>query len=302
MATAVPAAPRTSLFLPALATERARRAAQAGADEIVLDLEDSIATARKAEARERLADTARELRAHGFAGTVTVRVNHRADSGPDADALPADVRACVEAGLRSLLVPKVERADDVHAVREALVAAGGDAELGVLIESSRAVLDVGDVLRDSGTLRSVALGNEDLRAELELGAPGRHSEPPGLVWAHGALVLAAHAHGIPALGIAGSLAELDDLDLLGTWGVAARRMGYAGTYCVHPRQVPVLNRAYSPDAVDLDWARRVVATADDPDTDPRGAFRLDGRMVDAPLVERARRIIATACVDPIDPI
>jgi citrate lyase subunit beta/citryl-CoA lyase len=278
-------APRSSLFLPALSVDRADAAAQSGADEVVVDLEDSVPDSRKTAARTALLAA---LAALGKAMPVTVRINSSQDHQRD------DLAACAASGVRSVLVPKVGDPADLTQVRHHLDALAYAPALGILIESSQAVLRLPLILTASGPLRSVALGNEDLLSEFELTAPTAGEDSVALTWAHGALILAAHGSSVAPLGISGSLTELEDMERFRSGALAARRMGYVGSYCIHPKQVPVLNRAFAPDAKDLSWARRVVEAAQVNEREGRGAFRVDGRMIDAPLIRRAERIIALA--------
>lgn len=278
-------APRSSMFLPALSVDRAEAAAQSGADEVVVDLEDSVPDSRKTAARAALPAA---LAALGKAVPVTVRINSSPDHQRD------DLVACAASDVRSILVPKVEDSADLAQVRHHLGALAYAPALGILIESSQAVLRLPLILAASGPLRSVALGNEDLLSEFELTAPSGGDDSVALTWAHGALILAAYASSVAPLGISGSLAELENMDRFRSGARAARRMGYVGSYCIHPKQVPVLNKAFAPDAEDLSWARRVVEAARVNERAGRGAFRVDGRMIDAPLIRRAERIIELA--------
>lgn len=283
----VRAVPRTSLFLPALSISRAPTAGASGADEIVVDLEDSIPADRKADARASLLEVLPNLRA----SPVTVRVN----ASPEHLAL--DLEACARARVAHVLIPKVGTPADIDRGRAVLEQLSFHPSIAILVESTRGVLQLSSILADGGPLRTVALGNEDLRNEIELGAPDIAADSAALAWAHGAVIVAARAYGVAPLGISGSLAEIEDLDRLAAGGRAARRMGYLGSYCVHPKQVPVLNAAFSPDKNDIAWAERVVAAASAAQAAGKGAFRVDGRMVDAPLIDRARRILAAGEID-----
>lgn len=276
--------PRISLFVPADRPERFGSAGRSAADNVVLDLEDAVVPANKVMARASLDGAASQIPPGVL---LTVRVNAR------PDLLGEDLNACARAGITHVLLPKVDGPEDVLRAREIVDGLSYYPELSILAESTLAVRRLPEIL-DSGPLATVALGAEDIRQELELHAPGRYEDSPTLLWAHAAVVMQALAAGVMPLGILGSLAEIADLEALGRDGAAAWRLGYRGTYCIHPRQVPVLRAAYGPDPIDLDWAGRVVDEAGRQHAEGHGAFTVDGRMIDAPLVERAHRILAAA--------
>lgn len=269
---------RSSLFVPAHVSRFVRKAAGAGADAVILDLEDAVPADRKPEARAGLKDALAALN-----GTVVVRVNA-------GDELAADVDACLAAGVAEILLPKVDGPEDVRRFR---ALAGPDVALSVLIETTRGLARMADTLA-CDPIRTMALGVEDLRVELEPFAPDDAPESATLMQIHVSAVLAALAADVVPLGLIGPIGNISDLERLRAGAAAAWRMGYRGTLCIHPGQVPVHNEEYGPSARDLAWARAVREGAAQAAREGRGAFVVDGAMVDAPLVERAERILRLA--------
>lgn len=272
---------RALLFVPAHRERFVRSAVTAGADGVVLDLEDSVPEAQKPAARAALAEDLEQL---ATVPVVIVRVNSGAQ-------LESDLLACRDAGVTEVLLPKVDTPDDLDAFDAICERIAYRPDLSVLVESSRGQRRLDAILARPG-ITTVALGVEDLRAEIELHAPRRSDTSETITAALGDLVLAALAHGVTPLGILGSIAELDDLELFGEGGAAAFSMGMRGSYCIHPRQVPHLLREFSPSPADRDWATTVLEADARAADEGHGAFVVDGAMVDAPLVDRARRILA----------
>lgn len=271
---------RALLFVPAHRERFVVSAASAGADGVVLDLEDSVPASAKEAARDALAADLAQL---SDVPLVIVRVNADAD-------LETDLVACRDAGATEVLLPKVDGPADLEAFDRLCEDLGYRPDLSVLVESSRGQRRIDAILQHPG-ITTVALGVEDLRAEIELHAPRRSETSSTIVAALGDLVLAAYAAGVTPLGIVGSLAELDDLDLLARGAAQAFAMGMRGSYCIHPSQVPHLLREFSPSPADRDWATAVLDADAEATRAGHGAFVVDGAMVDAPLVDRARRIL-----------
>lgn len=274
---------RSSLFVPAHVPRFVAKARSSGADAVVLDLEDSVPADQKGNARAGLPDAVRSL---AGTGTVVVRVNSGAE-------LEADLAACAAAGASEVLLPKVDSPEDVARFRKLCAGAGCTPALSVLIETPLGLTNLAATLA-GGPIRTAALGVEDLRVELEPFAPGDSPESATLMHAHVTAVLAALAAGVLPLGLIGAIGTISDLDRLRAGAATAWRMGYRGTYCIHPSQVAVHNEEYAPSAADLRWAGAVTEGAEEAAREGRGAFVVDGAMVDAPLVERARRILRLA--------
>jgi citrate lyase subunit beta / citryl-CoA lyase len=276
-------AARTYLFVPGDRPERFAKALASGADTIVLDLEDAVAPAAKGRARDAIAKwwlpAAQTERAR-----IVVRINDAA-SGDFAD----DLRLLRDAGIAGVMLPKAESAAPVHAVRAALP----DARVLALIESARGVAGVEKVAGADGVIRLV-FGTLDYALDLDLDiADGAD----GLAHAAAVLALASRAAGLPS-PVAGVTPQLDDEARLLADLAWSRRHGFGAKLCIHPRQVAPIHAALAPDAAALDWARRVLAA----DAASPGAARLDGRMIDRPVVLQALRTLERAgAADPTRP-
>lgn len=272
---------RSLLFLPATADHMLDKAPQRGADALIVDLEDSIATERKADARPMARAAVRSLASRGAA--VLLRVN----SAPALWQL--DLQDMPLEALVAVMLPKVETPQQVEALAQALAEqSGGHAPPVVaLLETPRGVLAAADVARHPA-LVALGFGAEDYAAALGV-APA----PLALAWPAQQVITAAHAFGLQCWGLADSIAEVQDMVAFEKAVLTGRAMGFTGSVCIHPRQVPVVNDGFAPSADELRWAAQVVAADEATTAAGRGAVLLDGRMIDRPIVERARRWLAS---------
>lgn len=256
----------TLLFVPGHRPDRFGKAAAAGADAIVIDLEDAVGVDLKDAARTHL--TAWLDAGH----PAVVRVN-----GSDTEFHEADL-AAIEGRRCPVMLPKVERPAQVEALVRRL---GPDTMVLPLLETAAGVWNAKDVCAAAGVVRPV-IGTVDLGAQL--GIDHRHQD--GLAVARSLVVLAAAAAGCapPMDGV--TTAVLDEQALVAD-ADAAVRLGFTGKVCVHPRQVPAVRAAFAPSPEALAWARTVVDSADDDSVSMR-----DGEMIDRPVVLRARRLLA----------
>ncbi len=256
----------TLLFVPGDRPERFDKAAAAGADLVVVDLEDAVTQEHKDQAR-----------AHAVAwlsggGSGAVRIN-----ASDTDEHADDVSAL--AGLaRPVLVPKAE---DPRSLREIARLLGPNTALLALIETATGILRAPEIAAVDAVQRLV-FGSFDLAAQLGVSPDDRLA----LQSARSALVLASAAAALPA-PVDGVTADVTDDGRLADDVAHAVRLGFGGKLCIHPRQVPVARAALRPSAEDVAWARTVVDAAGS-----GGVALVDGRMVDKPVVDRARRILA----------
>jgi len=254
------------LFVPANRPDRFEKAANSGADAIIVDLEDAVPPDLKGEARENLR-FARDLNVPVF-----VRCN-----GQGTPWYDADLGAIAELGLKRVCAPKVESGDFIDILARRL---GDDIEVLAQIETARGVERAGDIAAH-GLVRQLAFGPADFF--LDLGAA-----PSQVLTQHVLCRLAI------AAGAAGQAAPLDgpsfainDRDALVLECEQALAAGAGGKLCIHPSQTSTVLEQFRPSPSDVAWAERVVAA------DLDGAAQVvDGRMTDAPLVARARAILA----------
>lgn len=273
---------RSLLFLPANRPAFIERAHERSADAVILDLEDAVLPEQKAEARLRVPQASASLAARGL--TVLLRVN------ADPQAWCADLDAADLSQLKGIILPKVESAAEVAALAEVLnvmerrSAPPWPLAVAALIESPLGVLRAADIAQASERLCALGFGAEDYAAAL-----GIPPEPDYLRWAAQQVANSARAFGLGCWGLADTVANMDDMARFEASVREARNLGFTGSVAVHPRQVPPVNRGFSPTEAELEWALRVVAAAEAGRVQGQGVVRLDGRMVDQPLVDRAER-------------
>lgn len=262
---------RSVLFVPATRPERFSKALAAGADGVIIDLEDAVERQHKDAARQNLAAF---VQAHPDSA-VFVRVND-ATTPWFAD----DLAVCRQfSGVAGVLLPKAESAEQIR-----LAHAGGKPVLPI-IESAKGVLALGAIAAQPGVSR-LSFGSLDLM--LDLGATA-DSEGAGLVLEQIRCQILLHSR---ACGLA---APLDGVypDFANLAGLAqqARRvrdMGFGGMLCIHPTQIATIHAAFASSQVETEWARRVIDMAESTGS---SAFQLDGKMVDLPVIEQARKIL-----------
>lgn len=266
------------LFVSGEKAERFPKAIAAGADVVCIDLEDAVHPARKATARSAVLDWLASPAASDAATGIALRINGvRSTDGRD------DLRALADSGVRLdwLLLPKVDHAADVRA---ALQATDGRFPLVALLEAPRAIENA-FAIAEAGGLAALMLGGADLSAEL-----GAAFGWDGLLYARGRLVNAAKAAGLQAW-------DVPHIDLADSAGLAeeTRRVLALGFDCktaIHPQQIATIHAAFAPAPADLEWAQALLQAL--PAGDATGAFLFRGRMVDAPVLRKARRIVELA--------
>jgi citrate lyase subunit beta / citryl-CoA lyase len=253
------------LFVPATRPKRIPGATASGAQAVIVDLEDAVAPADKAAARSRLAEVLR-------ADTAAVlRINAAGTPWFDDDI----AFAAQQPGIIAIVVPKAE---SVQTLQHIAAGAAGLALL-PLIETARGIAAAEALASAAGVVR-LLLGTLDLRLDLDLG-----EDDEALLHFRSHLVLASKLAG-RASPVDGITTAIDDESALRADTARARRLGFGGKLCIHPRQVAIVNTGWRPTPEELAWAQRVVAIAE------QGVAVLDGRMVDRPVIEQARRTLA----------
>jgi citrate lyase subunit beta/citryl-CoA lyase len=287
---------RSSLILPVNIPRFVERAYTRGADAIVLDLEDSVPAAEKAAARKLVKDVL-PLAALGGA-EVAVRVNN------EPGLLEEDIDAAVHLGLDNLSVPKAESAEQIRQI-EAQVErlererglTPGHVRFSLAVETPAGLLATRELATASRRIRTMSVGVEDYC--LSLGVEPSH-DGIELLYAVSHLVTVCKAMGVTPTGLLGSIAGFRDLATFEGAAVRARQLGCEGAGCIHPDQVLVLNRVFTPDPARAEYARRVVEAFEEGVRKGTASVNLDGKMVDVPvykralvILERARAVAAT---------
>ena len=274
---------RSVLFSPGDRPEMLRKAPETGADVVVFDLEDAVAPARKDEAREAVAD----VLTSGFDPDpeVCVRVT--------ADDAAADLDALLDATPDSprpdaLMLPKVEAGEDVRKLAEQATERGHDLPVFALVETAQGVLHAEGIAAARPTT-AVCFGAEDLAADI---GASRTEEGTEVLYAREHAVLAASAAGVDAIDTV--FTDVENEEGLRIETEFAAELGYDGKMAIHPAQVAPINDAYAPSEERVAWAERVLAAQAEADADGRGVFRVDGEMIDAPLIAQAERVIERA--------
>lgn len=257
---------RSLLFVPGDRPDRFEKACNAGADAVILDLEDAVTVGKKAEAREAIAAWLSPE------SPVYVRIND-----PATEWYEDDLEAAVRPGLAGIMVPKAEDPEQLAQLSSRI----GEIRLIPTIETALGVWNARAVAEAPGVER-LAFGSIDL--QLDAGITGEGEE---LLYARSRTVLASRVAGIlPPLD--GVTVALDDPGQLEADVKRAQRLGFGGKICIHPKQVKPVNRGFSPSKEEVAWAERVIQAAE---TTTSGAIQIDGELIDRPVIERAKAVL-----------
>lgn len=294
---------RSFLFVPGDRPDRYAKALAAGADAVIIDLEDAVAPEAKVQAREALRS--------GWPARPDAAPTNDAPADPAQPAQYArprlllrcnavgtpwfddDLALAVALRPDGLVLPKTESLAQLKACADALAA--GEAQGGApvallpLIESAEGLAQV-RALAGSGLVLRLLLGHLDLQADLgmQCGDDERELDAVRLD-----MVLASRLAGLPA-PVDGVTTATGDAQRLATDVVRAQRFGFSGKLCIHPQQVAGVHRGLAPTPERLDWAQRVMAAVDGAAEADRGALQVDGKMVDAPVIKLAQQVLAAA--------
>ena len=277
---------RSLMFVPATNEKFVAKAHTRGADMIILDLEDSIPPSEKDAARQALPGAARTIKGNGT--EVCVRINR-----PLELAVP-DIAAAILPDVSALMLPKVMGPEHVRllsevvATREALQGiAIGRTRFICVVETPDALPQLNAIAAASPRVAAIGVGAEDLCTELEA-VPGADSL---YVYAMMA-VAAARANGVLPMGSVGKFADFSDLEGYRASLKRSRALGFTMTACIHPAHVPIINDEYGVPPAEADRARRLIAAFEDALSKGLGAVAFEGAMIDLPVVERARKLLA----------
>jgi citrate lyase subunit beta/citryl-CoA lyase len=286
---------RSLMFVPGHSPRMVQRALGVGEftpsalDVAILDLEDGVPPDEKDRARASISAALR-LPSNGEGPARYVRVNR------DPGERDADLAAVLRAGLDGIVAPKIDHPDEVRSLARDLDEredAAGIARGSILviasIESARGLLAAHAVAASTDRVIALLFGAEDFARDLSLPAE-REAEAADLVYARSAIVVAAVAARKHALD--GIWPDVTDAVGLRRDALQGRRLGFIGKSLIHPGQIDVCNEVFSPSPAEVSYARRVVDAFEGAQAKGRGAIALDGKLLDAPIVERARQTLA----------
>ncbi len=279
---------RSKLFVPGARPELFNKALAGHADALSLDLEDSVLPELKQQARESVGEFVASAAVRDAAKLIIVRVN-----APDTTHFEADLHAVARPGLALLNLPKIESVaallDAIDALERAEAANGVSEPIRLLvnIETPRSLAYASSIAAAHPRVAGLQLGLADL---FEPHGIERH-DVSNVHAAMFAVKLAAAQAGVFAVD--GAFANLEDVDGFRAEAQMSRRLGFVGKSCIHPRQVALANEAFAPTESEIEHARRIVAAARRAENAGRGAFVVDGKMIDLPFLKRAQAILAT---------
>src|SRR5918994_1544467 len=293
-------AARSLLAVPATKRKMVEKALASDADGVFLDLEDAVAPDDKAGARR---DVVRAMQELDWRGRIRI---FRANA-LDTPYFYRDLIEVVEAAgdfLDAVMIPKVNRPEDLHAVSHLLkgLEPATDLDVGKLrlqaqIESAEGLTNADAIASATDRLEALHFGPGDFAATVRMpltsiGVMDEWDEAyPGhrFHYAMQRIVVAARAAGVRVLD--GPVADYGDEEGLGRSCLIARSLGFDGKWCVHPAQIAVVNEAFSPTDKEVDWANKVVAAYDEANAEGSGSVSVDGQMVDAASIKLARNTL-----------
>ena len=271
---------RSALFIPADRADLVAKAGRVDAGAVILDLEDGVGFDAKASARQQLGELLGLLR-ETTNSLVAIRVNH-----PSSPMFSEDLGALPQ-GLDAVVVPKLASPDEAADALGALETIGhGTAGLIAGIESAAGVLHAEAIVSQPG-VSACYFGAEDLIGDL---GGRRSAEGTEVLYARSHVAICARVAGVPALDQI--VADFGDDERFLADAALGRSLGYAGKMCIHPAQVPIAEQAFTPTPEELAEARAVLAALS-----AGGVAVVDGRMVDGPMAQAARRTLARAGLD-----
>lgn len=274
---------RALLYMPADDWHKIEKAAGLTVDAICLDLENGVALEQKEAARASMQAALKKL--DFGAKEVLVRIN------PVGSGLEqADLEATLAAAPHGLVLPKAASGKDVNKVDEAIRASGREGmALLAQIESAKGLVNIAEIASASAALQGLIFGAEDYSADV--GAK-RSREAEEVLFARSLVVAHAAANGLQAIDMLWT--DFKDAEGLQALAQQGAGLGFDGMQIIHPNQIEIVRRAFSPTGEEIEQARRVLEAYQQAQAEGKGVFALDGKMVDAPMIRAAERVLARA--------
>ncbi len=278
---------RSMLFIPAIADRFIEKAPQTGADAIQLDLEDSIPAESKNIARKKLPEQVEKLKQ---STDIIIRTNR------DIDICIADINAAVIEGVKAITIPKVMGAEHLQLLDEYITQLEakrqlplGHIRLIAMIETVDALNKANDIAQSCQRIAGITLGSEDFSLDAGCEPSATYLFTP---CQH--IVYAAKSANIDAYGFPSSIADYKNHQTLDSALTLASNMGFSGSFCIHPSQVHSINQAFTIDEQVVKQAEKIIEAYQHAIENNLGAIALDGKMIDLPVVEKAKITIKKA--------
>ncbi len=280
---------RALLYIPGADERKIRKATTLDVDCVCLDMEDGVAANRKAEARATIAAALQEL---DFGRAERLARINPVDSGLAEE----DLAAALAGRPDGIVIPKIERAAEIEWAAARIAAAeqahgwpAGGIALIVMVETALGIVNLAQIAGADARLQALIFGAEDLAGDI--GAI-RTAEAWEVFYARSAVITHAAAFGLQAIDMV--YIDYGDTAGLVAEAEAGARLGYTGKQVIHPAQIAPVQAAFTPDAAAIAHARRLLAAMAEHQARGAGAFSLDGKMIDMPLIKAAQRVLARA--------
>ena len=283
---------RSALFVPGDRPDRVDKAVATIADRVIIDLEDAVAIRQKAQTRALVRDKIIDHKDR----RVLVRVN-----GLETDFIMGDLEAVVVNALGGLMLPKTENSHQVGEIDRLLVdlekkqgLAAGNTAVILLVESALGVQNIFQITSAAATLKReflIALGAADYALDMGIEITKDGGE---LIYPRSRIALACRAAGIAQPLDTPFMIDLKNIEALKEDATRAKQLGFQGKLCIHPNQIEPVHVIFTPTAEEISFARRVVEAFEAEEAGGSAAILVDGKFVDYPVVERARRILQLA--------
>ena len=269
-------------------------------DAIMFDIEDGVAPTEKDTARRQIAASFDRLQEQIAASPGLIRTPARyvRINAVGHERMHADMGAVLRPAVEGLVLPKVEKAEQIFTVEQILNRREpqmgvelGSVRLLIAIESPKGLLNAYELATASSRVIGLIFGAEDFGKELGLPLR-REGEARDLLYARSAIVTAAAAANVQAVD--GVWPSLEDTDGLNKFALQSRRLGFTGMSLIHPSQIDAVNAAFSPATEEIEYCRKVVTAYEEAVGRGEGAIAFGGQLLDRPIVERARRTLALA--------
>ena len=280
---------RALLYMPGDDRRKIEKATSLGVDCICMDMEDGVAITRKVEARAVIAQAMKEL---DFGKSERcIRINS-IGSGLEA----YDLVAALATNPNTIVVPKIESADQVRWVSDHIESYElssnqdiGSVRLLAGVETAKGIMNLRKISEADRRLEAIIFGAEDYAASI---GARRTKEATEVLYARQAVITACAANDLQAIDMV--YIDFRDREGLRIEAEQGAGWGFSGKQVIHPNQVPVVQKAFTPSAEEINYAKRVVETFEASQREGRGAYALDGKMIDMPLLKNARKVLDRA--------